>query len=128
MGETITMHAKIKAFEPLESLVFGYGIKDRLGQLMYGTNTWHTGQVLLDVDKDSEYEIKITFPANLGEGSYSIQAALHDSVCHLSQNYEWIEFALMFNVINIGKKVFLGGCFIEPEIIVENLQETASIK
>src|SRR5687767_14303833 len=87
VGETIELRVKVKIHRPVETLVLGYGIKDRLGQVMYGTNTWHTGQVIHTPRPGDEYRFVIAFPANLGIGSYSIQTALVDRDTHLTANY-----------------------------------------
>jgi len=121
VGESVELRVKAKVYQSVESLVFGYGIKDRLGQLMYGTNTWHTEQVINQPKSDSEYIFKIAFPINLGVGSYSIQTALVDRDTHLTNNYEWVDLALVFNVINIDKVQFVGCLWNEPSISIEEI-------
>ena len=39
VGQKATLQIKVKAHQFIERLVLGYAIKDRLGQIMYGTNT-----------------------------------------------------------------------------------------
>ena len=121
VGESVELRVKAKVYQSVESLVFGYGIKDRLGQVMYGTNTWHTEQVINQPKSDSEYIFKIAFPINLGVGSYSIQTALVDRDTHLTNNYEWVDLALVFNVINIDKVQFAGCLWNEPSISIEEV-------
>lgn len=121
VGEPVELHVKVKVHRPIETLVLGYGIKDRLGQVMYGTNTWHTGQVIHKPQPGDEYLFVIAFPANLGVGSYSVQTALVDRDTHLTANYEWRDIALVFNVINIDKTHFAGCLWNEPRIAIENL-------
>lgn len=121
VGENIEVHIKVKIYEHIETLVLGYGIKDRLGQFMYGTNTWHTDQVIHKPKAGDEYRFILAFPANLGVGSYSIQTALVDRDTHLTANYEWRDMALVFNVININKKQFAGCLWNEPRIAIEHL-------
>lgn len=122
VGELVELRIKIKCFENLGSLVFGYGIKDRLGQVIFGTNTWHTKQVIKQSKKNDEYTIKISFLANFGIGSYSIQTALHDRNTHLTKNYEWLDMALIFNVINDDKIQFDGCTYMHPTIRVEKIK------
>ncbi|MEA3490274.1 MAG: ABC transporter ATP-binding protein [Campylobacterota bacterium] len=121
VGEEVELRIRVKVDRDIESLVLGYGIKDRLGQVMYGTNTWHTDQALDHVSAGDIYEFVLSFPANLGVGSYSIQTALVDRDTHLTANYEWRDLALVFNVINIDKSQFDGSLWIEPDIKVEKL-------
>ncbi|CAI2717064.1 ABC transporter ATP-binding protein [Nitrospina watsonii] len=119
VGERVELRIRVKVYEAVETLVLGYSIKDRLGQIMYGTNTWHTGQVIQNPQAGDEYCFIIAFGANLGVGSYSIQTALVDRETHLSFNYEWRDLALVFNVINIDKTQFAGCLWNEPQITIE---------
>jgi len=121
VGELVELRVKVRVYQPVESLVLGYGIKDRLGQVMYGTNTWHTEQVINHPQAGDQYMFKITFPANFGIGSYSVQTALVDRDTHLTANYEWLDLALVFNVININKTHFAGCLWNEPTILIEEL-------
>ena len=119
VGETVRLRVRVEVVEDLELLVFGFGIRDRLGQTMYGTNTWHTEQTLNKPRAGEIYEFIVTFPANLGVGSYSVQTALTDRDTHLNTNYEWQDLALVFNVINTDKPTFVGCQWYEPVISVE---------
>lgn len=119
VGDSIELRIKVKVHKDIESLVLGYGIKDRLGQIMYGTNTWHTKQVIESPIAGEIYDFTLSFPINLGAGSYSIQTALVDKDTHLTENYEWKDLALVFNVINIDKIQFVGCLWNEPIIKVE---------
>lgn len=118
VGEPVELRIKVKVYRPIETLVLGYGIRDRLGQVMYGTNTWHTGHVIHNPQPGDEYLFVIAFTANLGVGSYSIVTALHAHDTHLSANYEWRDLALIFNVVNTGKVQFYGCNWLEPKISV----------
>jgi len=119
VGELVELRVKVKVAQALETLVLGYGIKDRLGQVMYGTNTWNTRQVIYNSQIGDEYLFTISFFANFGVGSYSVEVALHDRDTHLTANYEWLNLALVFNVININKTQFVGSNWIEPKIKIE---------
>jgi len=121
VGEEVTLCIRVQVHDNLDTLVLGFGIKDRLGRFMYGTNTWHTDQVLRHLVKDTAYAFRIAFPACLGEGSYSIVTALTDKDTHLSANYEWKDLALVFNVVNMDKRQFVGCLWLEPDIEVTAL-------
>lgn len=123
VGEHVELRVKVKVFQSIETLVLGYGIKDRLGQVMYGTNTWHTGQVIKCPQAGDEYLFVIAFPANFGVGSYSVQIALVDSDTHLTANYEWRDLAMVFNVINFDKKQFAGCLWNEPAITIKGITQ-----
>lgn len=121
VGQRVTLRIKVQTKAFISRLVLGYGIKDRLGQVIYGTNTDLKKQVLTDVPPDSKVTFNIAFPANLGPGNYSIQTALASSDTHLVNNYEWRDLAMVFNVINTDKPDFAGVAWIDPEIQIEML-------
>lgn len=123
VGDQVELRVRVKVHRSIETLVFGYSIKDRLGQVIHGTNTWHTEQVICNPEPGDEYLFVIPFPPYLGVGSYSIQTALVDRDTHLTANYEWQDMALIFNVINISKKYFEGCVWNEPSIFIENVTE-----
>jgi lipopolysaccharide transport system ATP-binding protein len=121
VGEPLEMRVKVKVNQPIESLVMGYSIKDRLGQIMYGTNTWHTKQIVHNPVVGNEYVFFVEFPSNLGIGSYSVSIALHANENHLAANYEWRDLALLFHVVNLDRKQFIGCNWLEPRIKIETV-------
>jgi lipopolysaccharide transport system ATP-binding protein len=116
VGQPVRLRITVQANKAIERLVLGYGIKDRLGQVIYGTNTHLKEQPLLDVSPGDKYLFEIAFSANLGLGTYSVQTALTSTETHLNNNYEWRDLALVFNVININKPQFAGCAWIDPVI------------
>lgn len=119
VGELVELRVAVTVHREVDSLVLGYGIKDRLGQVMYGTNTWHTGQVITAPKVGERYHFSISFQANYGVGSYSIQTALVDRETHLTSNYEWRDLAVVFSVVNVDKFQFAGSTWNEPVIRIE---------
>ncbi|HEY8555423.1 MAG TPA: ABC transporter ATP-binding protein [Burkholderiales bacterium] len=124
VGEAVELHVRVKVQRPVPTLVFGFGIKDRLGQTIYGTNTWHTGQVIERPQPGDEYRFVVAFRANLGVGSYSIVTALHARDTHVGGNYEWRDLALVFSVVNREKTQFEGCNWLEAKIAYERQQRT----
>lgn len=118
VGESVTLQVSVKANKSIPQLILGYGIKDRLGQVVYGTNTFHTEQVLGDFEAEERCTFNIRFSANIGPGTYSVQTALVSSDTHLENNFEWRDLALVFKVVNMSKTHFVGTAWVEPEIEV----------
>ena len=116
VGQAVHLVIDVKTHKAIDRLVLGYGIKDRLGQVIYGTNTHLKEQAITLVGAGAEYRFDIAFPANLGPGTYSIQTALVSDDTHLVNNFEWRDLALVFNVININKPQFAGCAWIDPVI------------
>jgi len=116
VGQVVTLHIEVTVHALIQRIILGYGIKDRLGQVMYGTNTDLKKQELLNLPAGTRLAYDVVFPVNLGPGSYSIQTALCSTDTHLVNNYEWRDLALVFNVVNISKTHFAGCAWIDPEI------------
>lgn len=118
VGEPVELRVKAGVNADIPRLVFGYMIKDRLGQPVFGTNTHHTRQVLENVSGGQVVEYRIAFPMNFGPGSYSISTALCSTETHLVNNYEWRDLALMFTVVNQNRDPFVGNAWVPPLIEV----------
>jgi lipopolysaccharide transport system ATP-binding protein len=119
VGQALQVQVEVEAFADLPELVFGYQIKDRLGQPVFGTNTFHTKQLLQNLRTGQRVRYVLRFPANLGEGSYSISFALHDAENHLAKSYEWRDRAIVFNVVIVGKDHFVGLAWLPSSIEVQ---------
>ena len=121
VGESVTLCVDVLVKQAVACLVLGYSIKDRLGQIMYGTNTALTKQALDTVQAGDRFRFSIEFDATLGPGSYSVQLALVGSETHLEQNFEWRDLALVFHVIqNTGDAAFLGCTWMNPHIEIHS--------
>jgi lipopolysaccharide transport system ATP-binding protein len=116
VGTPVILCVRVEVFAQLPRLVLGYLIKDRLGQDMYGTNTYHMDAVLNDVKPGEKLEFRFSFPLNLGVGSYSVTTALTSTDTHLTDNYEWKDLAFLFIVMNMNRKLFVGSSWMEPQI------------
>jgi lipopolysaccharide transport system ATP-binding protein len=115
VGENITLKVTAVANAQLPELVLGYLIKDRLGITIFGTNTYHLGSPLKQIEANERVNYQFSFPANLGEGSYSITIAFHSANTHLSDNFVWKDRVIIFNVVNMNKKYFTGVVWLPPE-------------
>jgi lipopolysaccharide transport system ATP-binding protein len=116
VGQPVCLCIKVQVRNALPRLVLGYGIKNMLGQVIYGTNTDLKKQVLVAVSAESRYVFNIFFHANLGPGSYSVQTALTSTDTHLVNNYEWRDLALIFHVVNTNKPHFEGCNWMDSRI------------
>lgn len=102
----LVLEADVKS--DIERLVLGYIIRDKQGHVVWGTNTWHTGQVLSDLRGGDRVKFTLNFKCTLGPGSYSVSPALVSSDTHLENNYEWTDNMLVFDVVNFEHPVFIG--------------------
>jgi lipopolysaccharide transport system ATP-binding protein len=121
VGQPVTLRVVVETKAFIPKLILGYGIKDRLGQVVYGTNTDLKKQPINNLPAGARVVYDIAFPANFGPGTYSVQTALTSTDTHLINNYEWRDLALVFNVINISKSTFVGCAWIDPAIEIKQL-------
>ncbi len=119
VGQDVALALGVRVHQQVDSLVLGFAIRDRLGQTMFGTNSYHCGLELVSPDPGRLYRFTIRFPANFGVGSYSVVTALHSGDSHVENNYEWRDRALVFEVLNTDKPVFQGCNWLEAQMTYE---------
>lgn len=108
VGQRVILTATVNINADIPRLVLGYMLRDRLGHIVWGTNTWHTKQIVEDLRAGQVVEFKLSFTCTLGPGSYSFSPALVSTDTHLVNNYEWTDNALVFDVLNADKPYFIG--------------------
>jgi lipopolysaccharide transport system ATP-binding protein len=118
VGDRLTLHIEVRCLAPVERLVLGFLLRDRLGQSVYGTNTHHLQRVLHAVAAGEHIIFDFDFLARLGPGSYSVPTALTSSQDHHERNFEWRELALVFEVVNRSKAQFAGSNWLDPGLSV----------
>ena len=116
VGEPVQLRVSARCVKAVDDLVVGYMIKDRLGQPVFGTNTFHHKEVAKNLDQAEEITVDFCFELNLGEGSYSMTVALHADDTHVARNYEWRDRILVFSVVNTSNAPFTGVAWIPPII------------
>ena len=103
-------------------VVCGFIIKNKYGQAIFGTNTYHLDKIIDEVTTGSTIELFFEFEANLGEGDYSVSVAFHQLETHLVKNFNWIDRILVFKVINRSEPKFIGTNFMRvmADVIVRS--------
>lgn len=100
VGEAVGFQVDIGIQRDLDELTVGILIRDRLGNDVFGTNTWHLGCSQKDLRAGERWRLAFEFPElNLGVGNYSATFALHSGDAHVSDNYDWWNQALVFQVV-----------------------------
>jgi lipopolysaccharide transport system ATP-binding protein len=119
VGENVELHFYVKVNAVIKSLVLGCGIKDKFGQMMFGTNTFRKDQVIESPKVGKTYHFRVLFPMNLAPGSYSVHASLVERQSHVDKNFNWIDGALVFDVVNADKYKFVGLLWNNMDFIIE---------
>lgn len=116
VGQPVVLRIQVRVNQSIQTLVFGYLIKDRLGQSVYGTNTQHLGRPQINLQSGELITCRFAFNADLGPGSYSISVAHVGTADHLTSNYEWRDLALVFTVVNLQHPHFEGSSWLPPSL------------
>jgi lipopolysaccharide transport system ATP-binding protein len=116
VGQKVILRVQAVAHENIPELVVGFLIKDRVGHSIFGTNTYYQKQPILNLSSGNAFAADFEFDVNLGPGTYSVTVALHTDDSHISNNYEWRDNALIFNVMNIGNPEFIGVSWLPTKV------------
>jgi lipopolysaccharide transport system ATP-binding protein len=119
VGQTVCIRLRTTCVEAIPSLVAGFMIKDRLGQVMYGTNTFHHEQQLHDLKAGDRCTFSFTLGLGIGPGAYSVSVALHADDSHIAKNYLWLDRVFFFTVVNGDEPVFVGASYLPTQVEVQ---------
>lgn len=99
-GEEVTLkiRARVTGDAPLRRPIMGFYVKDRLGQTLFGDNTYLTHRDrALEAMPDARLEARFTFRMPiLPQGDYSISTAIADGTQDEHVHHHWIHDALFF--------------------------------
>ncbi|PZE20815.1 ABC transporter ATP-binding protein [Paenibacillus xerothermodurans] len=119
VAEHLDIKITVRANKEILHPTVGFVIKDRLGNEVFGTNTFHLNYDLDKFEKDTTYTVIFSQKLNIGTGTYSITAAVHDSYHHLDKNYDWLEQAATFQVISGAESSFVGVVYLDSSVHLE---------
>jgi lipopolysaccharide transport system ATP-binding protein len=93
----LTVHFRVR--EAMPSPTVGFVIRDRLGNDVFGSNTFHHGVAHEPCVAGEELSAEFALDLNLGAGSYSVTVALHTERSHVEANFDWWDRALVFEIV-----------------------------
>jgi len=114
-GENAVITMNIYSKIALKNMTIGLVIRDRFGQDIFGTNTYHH-DLILDFEANENYTCAFSMPLNIGFGKYTITAAIHSSDNHLENCQHWLDNATDFTVTTSKDTLFVGLCKLNPTI------------
>jgi lipopolysaccharide transport system ATP-binding protein len=94
-----------------KGLTLGFHIRDRLGNVIFGTNTLAMGANISNFGKKI---VKFSVEMNIGIGEYSVSAALHKERDHYEECYHWVDGIGSFYVV-APDKVFVGSAWLDAD-------------
>ena len=103
----VKIRVHLKTNDDVDSVVAGILIRDRFGQDIFGTNTYHLNKVIsLKAGEAPVYEFG--FNLNIGPGKYTLTTAIHRDDTHIDESYHWYDSILKFEVVGTKGDMFIG--------------------
>lgn len=97
-GEQVTLRVHAIAREPLDAPIIGFTIKDRLGQILFGDNTYlsyREDPLFCEAGNEMQAEFTFLMPI-LPAGDYSVNVAIATGTQNQHSQHHWIHDALLF--------------------------------
>lgn len=119
VGERAVLTVTARAGQDLRDMSCGILIKNRLGESVYGVNSYEAAEGLSPVKAGELRRYEFAFPLNIGEENYSVTVALHSGETHAEDSYEWRDLAAVFQVIKAPGQNFTGAAYLGAEINIQ---------
>ena len=109
-GQEIDLRIEVAAEVAVERPIFGFYIKDRLGQLLLGDNTYRADipQVPIAPGGRMAARFRFRWPA-LAHGSYTLTVALADGTMEQHIHRHWLHDAVVFEVLSSSATLSMVG-------------------
>lgn len=97
-GEKVTLRVMVHAYQDLDSPIVGFFVKDRLGQALFGDNTFLSyREQLVTCQQGDEIQADFVFYMPLlPSGEYSITVAIANGTQEIHEQHHWIHDAVLF--------------------------------
>ena len=120
-GEQTFLVCDLEFQQDLNEYTVGVLIRDRLGNEVFGANTTYLEVEPLPSRQGDRVQARFGVRLDLGYGSYSLTVAVHAPAGHVSENHDWIDNALSFQVIPGDTYRFVGVAHLPVEARFERL-------
>lgn len=97
-GEKVTLRVVVHTYQDLDSPIIGFHIKDRLGQALFGDNTFLSyREKPIHCPQGNELQADFVFYMPLlPSGEYSITIAIANGTQEMHEQHHWIHDAVLF--------------------------------
>ncbi len=116
-GEETTISVFFTSYIKMENITVGIAIRDKYGQDIFGTNTYHYN-VKIECKNGCAYICDFVMDMNIGPGKYTVTAAIHTDDNHIDSCFNWMDRAIDFEVAGIMGSLFNGVAYLKPSISI----------
>lgn len=99
VAEPAVLEVRFRTRAAMPSPTVGFVIRDRLGNDVFGSNTFHQGIAHRPCAAGDELVVRFALGLSVGVGSYSVTVALHTEHAHVDANFDWWDRALLFEIV-----------------------------
>ncbi|MGF6241002.1 lipopolysaccharide transport system ATP-binding protein [Paraburkholderia sp. GAS38] len=100
-GELVTLEIKVEVHAELSGLIFGFYVKDRLGQRLFGDNTHLSYEDLIEGAAEDQFRASFQFRMPvMPAGAYSIDTAVASGTQLDHTQQHWLHDALQFRTVD----------------------------
>ena len=117
-GEKTCINVDFFSAIDFDDLTVGIIIRDRFGQDIFGTNTYHCG-VKVDCKENHGYTCTFNMSMDIAPGKYTVSPSVHTKDVHMYNCFNWIDNAATFEVAGIGRNFFIGVARLDPLIEIK---------
>jgi lipopolysaccharide transport system ATP-binding protein len=108
VGEAAQIRCRLDFNSAFDNPTVGFVIRDRLGNEIFGTNTYHLKLDTGAHQAGDRIEMVYSTRLNLGAGHYAISMAVHTGDTHLDDNCDWWDQCLVFQIVPGDENKFIG--------------------
>lgn len=120
-GDPCQVVIRVEAEQQVDKVSVGILIRDKFGQDIFGTNTYHLN-LPLSMKKGEVCNVIYSIDElNLGVGKYTLTVAAHKEATHLDDCYQWMDAVKTFEVVAATDAPFIGLSRLKPSVMVEFL-------
>lgn len=112
VGSPLRIRVRGRAVQAVADLTIGIAIRDRLGNDVYGTNSYHLDDDVHPLEPGEIFDAEFRLLTNLGPDHYTVTAALHAGRIHLEGSYDWWDHAVAFEVVPGPEPYFVGRAYL----------------
>lgn len=120
-GERCIVSIYLKANKDIKDIVVGVLIRDKFGQDIFGTNTYHLS---FPIHLQGGTKCRLSYvieELNLGPGRYTITVAAHKDATHLNECYFWTDAIKSFEVVSSTDFAFIGLSRLKPQLRIDSI-------
>jgi hypothetical protein len=119
VGEEARVACALEFQTAVEDPTVGVLIRDRLGNNVFGSNTFHHERKLGHFSAGTRCEVSFLVRLNLAPGRYSVSVATHSGRDHLADNYDWQDNVVVFDILPGREASFIGVAWLPLEIEID---------